>query len=250
MGSVKFYLEIRKSREKSPEKNLPIYLYFTFDKKRFQYNTGLKTDVNLWDKKRQKVKGETDQNILYSVWRCTHNSCRRLFISVHEFIQENGKFIRYLDGIPVGPIWPQVILDLNSNELNDNDPPLKSKFINIYNQSLEAESKGLDEISGMGFRKSIEHLVKDYAISQHPDSIEDIKSKWLGKVIDDYYDDGDLKDILKRATWLGNDQSHYLKLFEEYDINALKELINLILAYLDQKYKTDKYIKEIQPRTS
>lgn len=123
----------------------------------------------------------------------------------------------------------------------------QSKFIETYLQSLQAENNGLSELAGMGFRKSIEYLVKDWAIKNNPEEKEKIEKLWLGQVISSYYE-GDLKDILERATWLGNDQAHYNKLFEEYDISILKELIDLILVELDRQYKKKHYIDTIQGR--
>jgi hypothetical protein len=114
-------------------------------------------------------------------------------------------------------------------------------------QSLVAENSGLDELAGMGYRKAIEYLVKDWAIQNHPDEKDKSEALWLGQVISKYYD-GDLKEILERATWLGNDQAHYNKLFEEFDINVLKELIALIMVELDRQYKKKHYIAMIQSR--
>ena len=81
----------------------------------------------------------------------------------------------------------------------------------------------------MGYRKAIEYLVKDWAIQTNPADDEKILGLWLSGVINEYFS-GDLKEILERATWLGNDQTHYNKLFEEYNIEHLKELIDLIMA--------------------
>jgi len=69
----------------------------------------------------------------------------------------------------------------------------------------------------------------------------------LGQVIIAYYE-GDLKEILERATWLGNDQAHYNKLFEEYQVADLKELIALIMVELDRQFKKNHYIETIQKR--
>jgi hypothetical protein len=57
-----------------------------------------------------------------------------------------------------------------------------------------------------------------------------------------------LKDILERATWLGNDQSHYNKLFDDYNLDDLKELIGLIMVELDRQFKMAHYIQNIQKR--
>ena len=129
----------------------------------------------------------------------------------------------------------------------DKDNENQTRFIQTYLQSLTAENDGLDEIAGMGFRKSIEYLVKDWAIQSNPDDAEKINKMWLGSVIETYYD-GDLKGILERATWLGNDQTHYNRLFEEFDINDLKELIGLIMVELDRQYKMKHYIDTIEKR--
>ena len=94
---------------------------------------------------------------------------------------------------------------------------------------------------------AIEYLVKDWAIQSKPTEKVHISKMWLGQVIANYYS-GDLKDILERATWLGNDQSHYNKLFEEFNINHLKELIDLIMVELDREFKKRHYIENIESR--
>ncbi|GJM33635.1 MAG: hypothetical protein DHS20C18_26360 [Saprospiraceae bacterium] len=99
----------------------------------------------------------------------------------------------------------------------------------------------------MGYRKAIEYLVKDWAIQNKPEEKEKIEKSWLGAVIKGYYD-GDLKEILERATWLGNDQAHYNRLFEEFDIDVLKELIDLIMVELDRQYKKAHYIETIKSK--
>lgn len=178
-----------------------------------------------------------------TLWKCSSYICGKIFIGLYKNENEDFEFSRYLNGLPKGPDWPKPILELKSGE--DRNQP--SKFIKTYLQSLVAENDGLDEIAGMGYRKAIEYLVKDWAIQTKPDDIEVIKGKWLGQIISDYYS-GDLKDILERATWLGNDQSHYNKLFEEYNLEDLKELISLIMVELDRQFKMAHYIQNIQKR--
>lgn len=58
---------------------------------------------------------------------------------------------------------------------------LTPKFIEIYQQAEKAENSGLTELCGIGYRKALEFLVKDYAISNHPNSKEQIESFMLGK---------------------------------------------------------------------
>lgn len=176
-----------------------------------------------------------------SAWRCSNNECAKIFITQHNRKDNKYVFCRFLNGYPLAPNFPRPILDLKPDNVN------QTKFIKTYLQSLQAENNGLDELAGMGYRKAIEYLVKDWAIQNYPDEKEKIENLWLGQVISQYYE-GDLKDILERATWLGNDQAHYNKLFKEYDISILKELIELIMVELDRQYKKRHYIELIKSR--
>jgi len=189
-----------------------------------------------------------DISQLITLWRCTNKKCQRHFPVLYVQIDQNSyEFVRFMDGFPKGPDWPVPILNLKSGNKRDIDLSIPSRFIKTYLQSLTAEEEGLDEIAGMGFRKSIEYLVKDWAIQSKPDDCKKINDLWLSAVISEYYD-GELKGILERATWLGNDQSHYNRLFEEYDNSILKELISLIIVELDRQYKLKHYNEIIQKR--
>jgi hypothetical protein len=192
---------------------------------------------------------DDDEYELISIWICSNAECNRVFIGQHSLTNNTFKLIRFLNGLPKGPEWPKPVADLNIKieGAEGKQEEVQSKFIKTYLQSLEAESHGLDEIAGMGYRKSIEYLVKDWAIKNKPKEKDKIQNLWLGDVIINYYS-GDLKDILERATWLGNDQAHYLKLFDEYNISHLKELIDLIMVELDREYKKKHYIDNIQKK--
>ena len=186
--------------------------------------------------------GPENTTVNYSTWKCPHKDCRRIFVAVHEFTPaRTWVFQMFLDGTPIGPHWPDSILKLDS------------KFIKTYLQSLQAESEGLDEISGMGFRKSIEYLVKDYVLSKSKDdslkgTIEDAP---LSSVISNNFKDAresDLKDLLERATWLGNDMTHYLQYHENFDIKDLKELIKLVMDEIHSIEQKRFYIANIQSK--
>src|SRR5690554_2167915 len=195
-----------------------------------------------------KIALPSKDDELITIWQCSNKQCHRLFAA--DYVRRDSssfKFNRFLNGLPKGPDWPKPILDLKTGKQEGNGKTPNSKFIKTYLQSLEAENYGLDEIAGMGYRKAIEYLVKDWAIQNNPDKLEDIQKEWLGAIIKDYYS-GDLKEILERATWLGNDQAHYNKLFEEFDIEILKELIDLIMVELDREFEKAHYIESIQSR--
>jgi hypothetical protein len=176
----------------------------------------------------------------YSIWKCTFRDCGKLFIAVHQVLdQRQLKFIGFLDGQPIGPYWPQTI------------KKIKSKFIETYNQALKAEYFNLDEIAGMGFRKAIEYLVKDYLIHSASSLEGKIEDKLLANIISENFNspqEKDLKDLLQRATWLGNDMVHYLKYHENFDINDLKDLIQLVMDEIHSIEQKRHYITNIQSK--
>ncbi len=187
-----------------------------------------------------EINKESDALLdLITIWQCPNPECFKYIFAkyvAHRHVNgDQAEFVGFLDGTPELDKWPKVIVELNS------------RFIKIYEQSLIAEFKGLDEIAGMGFRKAIEFLVKDWAIKEKPEDRDKIISFTLNEVVNSYFKD-ELKAILLRATWLGNDQSHYQKLFEEYDVSDLKELIGLIISDLDKQERTKHWINSVESR--
>lgn len=112
-------------------------------------------------------------------------------------------------------------------------------FIEIYNQSLKAELFHLDQIAGIGYRKALEFLIKDFLIVHEGKDDEKVKSTALGCCIDTMIDNVSLKTVASRATWLGNDQTHYEQKYTANDINDLKRLIDLAVHWISMIYLTD-----------
>lgn len=185
-------------------------------------------------------KGPGNSFVSYSTWKCTFRESKRIFVAVHNLLgQGQATFKGFLDGTPIGPHWPESILKL------------ESKFIETYMQALQAEYLGLDEISGVGFRKAIEYLVKDYLIQKDSSLKGKIEDTLLAKVISENFSDpqeSDLKELLQRATWLGNDMTHYLKYHEKFDIGDLKKLIKLVMDEVHSIEQKRHYIANIQSK--
>jgi len=180
-------------------------------------------------------------------WLCSNADCKRIIFAEYQFSRGHNnrpdfRFIRNLDDIPEIPDWPVVIKELQSPD------GVPSRFEKIYLESLIAEQKGISEIAGMGFRKAIEFLVKDWAINQKPEECEKIKESTLMEVINNHMINGETKEILKRAVWLGNDHAHYDPYHIDYDIHDLKRLIKLFIGQLDQNWQIVRYNSEIQPK--
>jgi hypothetical protein len=49
----------------------------------------------------------------------------------------------------------------------------------------------------------------------------------------------------KRAAWLGNDEIHYVRKWEDRDINDLKILIELTCGWVRNNLLTEKYMAEM-----
>jgi hypothetical protein len=178
-------------------------------------------------------KNEHEYKSLQLVFQCTKSSCNNIFISTYF-----GGFDSY-EYSKSEPIKPEKI------SFNEAIQTLSPDFINIYNQAIAAESLGLTEIIGIGLRKSLEFLIKDYLISKHPEHEDKIKKSLLGKCIQDYIDEPNIKVCAERATWLGNDETHYVRKWDDKDIEDLRKLINLTVYWIGYIYETEKYHKEM-----
>lgn len=100
------------------------------------------------------------------------------------------------------------------------------------------------QICGMGYRKALEFLIKDYLISLKPDDADKIKKTALGKCIDDI-NNPNIKELARRATWLGNRETHYIRKWDGKDIHDLKNLIDLTCSYIVAECKAKKYLQEM-----
>lgn len=105
-------------------------------------------------------------------------------------------------------------------------------FVKIYNQALEAEHHNLDEIAGIGYRKALEFLIKDFLIQHEQISETKVKSTALGNCINTMIENPQLRTVASRATWLGNDQTHYEQKYTDKDITDLKRLIDLSVHWI------------------
>jgi len=130
-----------------------------------------------------------------------------------------------------------------SNIISDISP----SFIKIYSQSIAARGQGLDELVGIGLRKSLEFLIKDYLAYTNPDKAADIQSKFLGVCINEYFPDGKIKTVAQRAAWLGNDHTHYIQRFEDKDIEDLIKLIHLTIHWIAAELETAEW-SLLEPR--
>ena len=119
--------------------------------------------------------------------------------------------------------------------------PISSDFVRIYEQTQIAEQSGLNELVGIGYRKAVEFLIKDFLIQAHPDRETEIRKKFLGSCISDYVENPNLKECVTRFIWLANDEAHFDRKWTGHDLNDLKTLLQLALGWLDMELMTRAY---------
>jgi len=137
---------------------------------------------------------------------------------------------------------PQTILVNFQDEVLE----VSSEFVRIYKQAAEAEFMKLDSIAGVGYRKALEFLIKDYLISKSSDKKEVIETAYLSDCIRDYVDDPKVKIAAQKATWIGNDETHYVRKWQDKDIEDLKVLLKLTANWISSEILTRKYAGEMQ----
>lgn len=173
------------------------------------------------------------KNDCYVFVRCTNFHCEKPFIALYNLTDMSGKKIwLYSDKI----FFPTY----NKNKhFSDIILEISPSFIDIYHQSEVAEHFGLSQICGIGYRKAIEFLVKDYAAFKYPDQRTEIEKKPLKPCIDQYITSPNAKIVVERAVWIGNDETHYTKKWIEKDINDLKLLIELTIKWVELERLTE-----------
>jgi len=134
-------------------------------------------------------------------------------------------------------------------------PSPRSRFIErvspsfylIFDQAREAEHHQLSEIAGVGYRKALEFLIKDYLISRTDDAAqqEQIRHRRLGACIAQQVTSDRVKRVAERAVWLGNDETHYVRRWEDRDITDLKRLIDLTVKWIEMELETEEALHEM-----
>lgn len=159
---------------------------------------------------------------------CPNHACNRFFIAGFRKNVRSGWF-EFMMVLPT---------DVHARNFAAEVKSISPDFCSIYNEAYAAEQYGLAQVCGVGYRKSLEFLVKDYLIKFKPECEDKIKAKFLGRCIDEDIDDAKIKAVAKRATWLGNDETHYVRKWQDKDVTDLKALIELTVYWITSEQLT------------
>jgi hypothetical protein len=179
------------------------------------------------------------------ILQCPNEKCQHLFIAQYIRIQKAHFELRSC-----------VPLELISSPQSKTISAISPDFYNIYEQADKAERRGLVLVAGPGYRKALEFLIKDYIISQFTEEDADkkaahiaaVEKQPLGPCIQQYVMDGRIMEISKRAVWLGNDETHYVRKWEGKDLEDLKRLISITLHWVEMEKHTAEIIKDMPER--
>src|SRR5262249_28275114 len=122
---------------------------------------------------------------------------------------------------------------------------LSSNFVSIFTEAHTAEQHGLTLICGAGYRKALEFLVKDYVIKKAPAETAAIKRMPLAACITKYIESPNVKQVARRAAWLGNDETHYERKWEQKDLSDLKKLIDVTIHWIEMDELTTEMMKDM-----
>lgn len=175
-----------------------------------------------------------------TVFRCTHQKCQELFVATYRTLNRSttGGVEYALES--VAP-W-----SARQTEFPVTIQEVSPTFVEIFNQAVVAESQDLTQLVGIGLRKSLEFLIKDFAASENSEQEDKIRTTPLGACISEFVYDQNVKECAKRAAWLGNDETHYTRKWETRDVSDLKLLVKLTVNWIDNSLMTKKYVAEMK----
>ncbi len=173
---------------------------------------------------------------LEAVFQCPNPDCHRLFFGYYKLVL--GEVASHTKLYPINP---------THDEIPEIIRKISPSFVAIYLQANEAKQAGLDHICGPGYRKAVEFLIKDYAKStvQEDTEKEIIDNTWAKDVLTNYIQEPKVQNVAEKALWLGNDETHYLRVWTDHDIDDLIALIKLTILWIDMDDQSKKYMEEL-----
>jgi hypothetical protein len=167
------------------------------------------------------------------VFQCGFGKCQSYFVGYYGEIGDP-------DLMETKPSFPKVA------DIPEAIKVLSPQFSSIFIEAEQPHQMGLSQIAGPGFRKAFEFLVKDYAKTLAPDDSKAIENEFSGAVVKKFITDPRIQSVAKRALWLGNDETHYLRTWEQKDIEDFKILIRLTINWVEID-RLSKHYEESMP---
>ncbi len=174
---------------------------------------------------------------------CTIHDCKEIYIAEYEpsneVLYKNHYDQSHIYKFKTFKPWSVTSHDVFDEYINGISP----KFQKIYKQSVCAEHNDLDEIAGMGYRKALENLIKDYCVINENNEAEkaNIRQETLGNTIKNRVTDPTLKIYAERIAWIGNDHTHMLKRWDDVGLEDMRDMIKHAVNHIVGKHKADEF---------
>jgi hypothetical protein len=131
--------------------------------------------------------GFTKDDSAEVIFRCPDESCRSVFVGYYNHQFANAGWMHVYLKTSLGSV--------RARDFSGNIQEVSRSFVDIYNQAIVAEGHELHHITGIGLRKALEFLIKDYLIKKKPEKREEIEKKFLSNCIKDYITNPNIKDM-------------------------------------------------------
>ena len=139
---------------------------------------------------------------------------------------------RNINNLCLESVFPKTARGISFSE---NINKLSPKVVSLYNQANEAETRNeIKGLAGIGHRKALEFLIKDYLIKFYHQDTETIKKMELGNCVNKLPEK--IQSIAKASIWIGNDETHYFRKNPEYDIEDLRKFIDCFIHFIEMDY--------------
>jgi len=175
----------------------------------------------------KNVVFDLHNNTMLLARTCKCTSCEKIFFYACYRDKDEG------DNAPMVCIYP----NLNSAYKDDTIEKFSPRFIDMYNQSLRAESRNDIELAATGYRSALEFLVKDYAIKELGEPEGEVITYNLNNAIGKYLKQEDLANSADVIRVLGNDFTHYVRNYPQHDFEILKDYMDIFITLIIAAYK-------------
>lgn len=187
--------------------------------------------------------------VVYLATRCPREECGKPAFAIYE---EPADHMRHLSG-DTYRLRSQTPWTPARHRRDAAVAAISTDFYEILDQAAAAEAYGLPLIAGAGYRKALEYLVKDYVLAEPRKNLEtaiaagntsgaaSIQAE-IDKLLERplggkngiiaLIEDERLQKVAERAVWLGNDEVHYTKKWDDKDIEDLKLVLDLVVSII------------------
>jgi hypothetical protein len=154
-------------------------------------------------------------------FQCPRAECRRVFVGEYR-LGPDGEY----DLLAVAPRAAV------GETLPDAVTAIAPAFVELYGEAREAEARGLHQLAGVGMRRALELLSRDFAAREHPDREEEVRALPAGECIRRFVADPLVRDYAAGLPGLDGDEDPFGGAGEP-DPERLRVLVRLLVNWLE-----------------